>query len=128
MSTAAALVDALFTRKPAPGGGKSSDIAVKAPARGNRPLSGSERAAILLLALGEAYGSEVWKLLDDEEIRTLSLTLSALVTIESDAVEQLMIDFVGLMSATGALMGDSAATVRLLQQLLPGERVSVIME
>jgi flagellar motor switch protein FliG len=128
MSTAAALVDALFTRKPAPGAGKGSDIAVKSPPRGNRPLNGSERAAILLLALGEAYGSEVWKLLDDEEIRTLSLTMSALGTIESDAVEKLMIDFVGQMSATGALMGDSAATERLLQQFLPGERVSVIME
>ena len=128
MSSAAALVDALFTRKPAPGGGKGSDITVKTPPRGNRPLNGAERAAILLLALGEAYGSEVWKLLDDEEIRTLSLTMSALGTIESDAVERLMIDFVGQMSATGALMGDSAATERLLQQFLPTERVSVIME
>jgi flagellar motor switch protein FliG len=123
MSSAAALVDALFTRKPAPGAGKATDIAVKAPPRGDRPLTGAERAAILLLALGESYGSEIWKLLDDEEIRTLSLTMSSLGTIESDAVEKLMIDFVGQMSTTGALMGDSTATERLLQQFLPTERV-----
>jgi hypothetical protein len=55
MSSAAALVDALFTRKPAPGSGGAggTDIAVKVPPRGNRPLNGAERAAILLLALGE---------------------------------------------------------------------------
>jgi flagellar motor switch protein FliG len=130
MSSAAALVDALFTRKPAPssGGAGGTDIAVKVPPRGNRPLNGAERAAILLLALGESYGSEIWKLLDDEEIRTLSLTMSSLGTIESDAVEKLMIDFVGQMSTTGALMGDSSATERLLQQFLPAERVSIIME
>jgi flagellar motor switch protein FliG len=126
MSTAAALVDALFSRKSE----KSSDSAKsggKANMRG-RPLQGLERSAVLLLALGERYGAEIWKLLDDEEIRTLSVAMSGLGTIDSDAVERLMIDFVGQMSATGALMGDSAATERLLSQFLPGERVTAIME
>jgi flagellar motor switch protein FliG len=128
MSTAAALVDAIFTRKPAgPAAPAASSTGRPAPRQG-RPLTGAERAAILLLALGEQYGTEVWKLLDDEEVRTLSLTMSALGTIESDAVEKLMIDFVGQMSATGALMGDSAVTERLLQQFLPSERVTAIME
>jgi flagellar motor switch protein FliG len=130
MSTAAALVDALFTRKsekPASGGGNAGP-AGRAAARGARPLNGAERAAVLLLALGEQYGAEVWKLLDDEEIRTLSFAMSQLGTIESEAVEKLMIDFVGQMSATGALMGDSSATERLLSQFLPSERVAAIME
>jgi flagellar motor switch protein FliG len=128
MSTAAALVDAIFTRKPAGAAAPVANGGGKPAPRSGRPLSGAERAAILLLALGEQYGTEVWKLLDDEEVRTLSLTMSALGTIESDAVEKLMIDFVGQMSATGALMGDSAVTERLLQQFLPGERVTAIME
>src|SRR5262245_3809333 len=122
MSTAAALVDALFTRKERLAD-QPKAVAGKVAARA-RPLMGPERSAILLLALGEKYGAEVWKLLDDEEIRTLSLAMSSLGTIESDAVEKLMIDFVGQMSATGALMGDSAATERLLSQFLPNERVS----
>jgi flagellar motor switch protein FliG len=130
MSTAAALVDALFTRKSEKPANSSSGSSGKSSARGgmHKTLNGTERAAILLLALGETYGAEVWKLLDDEEIRTLSITMSMLGSIESDAVEKLMIDFVGQMSATGALMGDSVATERLLQQFLPGERVSAIME
>ena len=127
MATAAALVDALFTRKPDKAGA-SAPASGKAIPRINRALNGTERASILLLALGERHGAEVWKLLDDEEVRTLSLTMSSLGTIESGAVETLMVDFVGQMSATGALMGDSVATERLLQQFLPGERVSTIME
>src|SRR5688572_13411074 len=129
MSTAAALVDALFTARKNDGKiPQAAPSAAKSVPRGSRPLNGAERASILLLALGEQYGTEVWKLLDDEEIRTLSLAMSSLGTIESDAVEKLMIDFVGQMSATGALMGDSAATERLLTQFLPGERVALIME
>ncbi|MCC6947677.1 MAG: flagellar motor switch protein FliG [Bradyrhizobiaceae bacterium] len=129
MSTAAALVDALFTRKQdKPAGGGASNGGGKPPARSSHSLNGTDRAAILLLALGEQYGTEVWKLLDDDEVRALSLSMSQLGTIESDAVEKLMIDFVGQMSATGALMGDSSATERLLSQFLPGDRVEQIME
>ena len=127
MSTAAALVDALFTRKgdkPAP----APTPPKPASGHGNRPLNGPERASILLLALGEKHGAEIWKLLEDEEIRTLSLIMSGLGTVDSVAVEKLLVDFVGQMSATGALMGDSIATERLLSQFLPPERVSVIME
>ena len=128
MASAGALVDSLFSRKsPAPAPAEKSAAGGKAAGR-PRVLSGPERAAILLLALGESYGAEVWKLLDDEEIRLISLTMATLGTIESESVEKLMIDFVGQMSATGALMGDSTATERLLQSLLPAERVAQIME
>jgi len=126
MSSAAALVDALFSRK----GDKSAPVPTSPKPSGHvgRSLNGAERASILLLALGEKHGAEIWKLLEDEEIRTLSLIMSGLGTVDSGAVEKLLVDFVGQMSATGALMGDSIATERLLSQFLPPERVSVIME
>ena len=38
-----------------------------------KPLSGPKRAAILMLALGEQYGGKVWALLDDDEVRELSI-------------------------------------------------------
>ena len=37
------------------------------------PISGPKRAAILMLALGEQYGGKVWSLLDDDEVRELSI-------------------------------------------------------
>jgi flagellar motor switch protein FliG len=97
------------------------------PATG-RQLSGPERAAVLMLALGEQYGEKVWKLLDDDELRQLSIVMSSLGTIEAQAVEELLLSFVSRLSASGALMGNFDATERLLHQYLPVERVSNIME
>src|SRR5215469_15577408 len=93
-----------------------------------RSLRGPERAAVLMLALGDQYGEQVWKLLDDDDLRTLSITMSSLGTVAAEAVEALLLEFVGRLSASGALLGNYDATERLLQQYLPSDRVSNIME
>src|SRR6266851_2822189 len=100
----------------------------QAETSGTRQLTGPERAAVLMLALGEQHGSKVWGLLDDDELRELSVVMSTLGTIEAPAVEGLLLEFVSRMSASGALMGTYDATERLLQQYLPPERVGGIME
>src|SRR5213595_2680033 len=94
----------------------------------SKPMSGPKRAATLMLALGEQYGGKVWSLLDDDEVRELSMAMSTLGTVEADVVEDLLLEFVSRMSASGALMGTFDATERLLQQYLPSERVSGIMD
>jgi flagellar motor switch protein FliG len=91
-------------------------------------LTGARRAAVLMLALGEQYGGKLWTMLDDDEIRELSIVMSSLGTIEADVVEDLMLEFVSRMSASGALMGTFDATERLLHQYLPKERVTGIMD
>ena len=96
--------------------------------RPSRELSGPERAAVLMLALGDEYGGKIWELLDDDELRQLSITMSTLGTVESDLVEGLLLEFVSRLSATGALMGNYEATERLLQQYLPPDRVGGIMD
>src|SRR5215468_2531607 len=93
-----------------------------------RKLSGPERAAVLLLALGETHGSKIWGMLDDDELRTLSIVMSTLGTVEAPVIENLLLEFVGRISVSGALMGNYDATERLLQQYLPPERVGGIME
>ena len=92
------------------------------------PLSGPKRAAIMMLALGEQYGGKIWSMLDDDEVRELSVVMSSLGTVEADVVEDLMLEFVSRMSASGALMGNFDATERLLQQYLPSDRVNGIMD
>src|ERR1700751_1399150 len=94
----------------------------------SRPLRGPERAAVLMLALGDQYGEQVWKLLDDDDLRTLSTTMSSLGTVAAEAVEALMVEFVGRLSGSGSLLGNYDATERLLHQYLPPERVTNIMD
>src|SRR4051812_4860537 len=76
----------------------------------SEPLTGPKRAAILMLALGEQYGGKVWALLDDDEVRELSIQMSTLGTVEAEVVEDLLLEFVSRMSASGALMGTFDAT------------------
>src|SRR5580704_1708034 len=92
------------------------------------PLRGPERAAVLLLALGEQHGAKIWNMLDDEELRQISILMSTIGTIDAEQVENLLLEFVGRMSASGALMGNFEATETLLKQYLPPERVGNIME
>src|ERR1700753_3734057 len=92
------------------------------------PIAGPKRAAMLMLALGEQYGGKVWSLLDDDEVRELSIHMSTLGTVEAEVGEDLLLEFVSRMSGSGAVMGPCAATERLLQQYLPAERVSGIMD
>jgi flagellar motor switch protein FliG len=120
----------------APDQKKQSEVANLVAAMASRPpepvtarvLTGPERAAVLMLSLGEQYGSKIWGLLDDDELRQLSIVMSSLGMIEAEAVEKLLVEFVGKLSASGALMGDYDNTERLLQQYLPPERVGGIME
>src|ERR1700723_3234881 len=93
-----------------------------------RQLTGPERAAILMLALGEEHGSRVWNLLDDEELPQISVVMSTIGTIEAGLVENLLLEFVSRMSASGAIMGNYEATERLLQQYLPPERGGTNLE
>ena len=93
-----------------------------------RQLTGPERAAVLMLSLGEQYGAKIWNLLDDDELRQLSIVMSTLGTVEAASVEDLLLQFVSQLSASGAVMGNYEATERLLQQYLPPERVGGIMD
>ena len=81
-------------------------------------LSGPQKAAILLLALGGDTGA-IWENLDDEELRDVSLAMSNLGMVEASLVENLIIEFVSKLSTSGALTGSYEQTQKLLTQFLP---------
>lgn len=93
-----------------------------------RNLEGPEKAAIIMLALGEEYAAELWRMLDDEEIREISQIMSHLGQINSDIVEKLFHEFVSRLSTTGSVVGTYEGTERLLKNLLDEERVATIMD
>lgn len=93
-----------------------------------RAISGAEKAAIMMLAVGEEGASRLFGLMDDEEIREISQSMANLGTIDSKIVEKLFHEFVDEMSSTGSLTGSMDSTERLLAKVLPDERVKGIME
>lgn len=91
-------------------------------------LSGTQRAAVLLLTLGEEHGGRIWTQLEDDEIRDLSVAMAKLGKINTEVVENLIVNFVLEMNKAGAVVGNFDSTERLLAQFLPKERVLTIME
>ncbi len=93
-----------------------------------RTLSGAEKAAIFLLALGEGHTAKVFEHMDDEEIMEISQTMASLGKVGSTVVERLFVDFAEQMSSTNALVGTMDSTERLLKKVLGEEKVDQIME
>jgi flagellar motor switch protein FliG len=101
----------------------------KANARDDvKALTGPEKAAVLMLSLGEEASAPIWKSLDDEEVKEVSQIMSNLGTVSSGLVERLLVEFVSQLSSTGSIMGTFDSTERLLVKVLPKERVGSIME
>jgi flagellar motor switch protein FliG len=93
-----------------------------------RTLTGAQKAAILLLSLGEEQSSKIFVMMDDEEIKELSQTMANLGTVDSSVVERLFLDFAEQISSTGSLVGSYQSTERLLLKTLSKDRVDAIME
>jgi flagellar motor switch protein FliG len=92
-----------------------------------KKLAGPEKAAIVLLALGEEH-TAIWEALDDEEIKEVSQAMASLGTVSAAVVEELLVEFVSGMSSTGAIMGSYEQTQRLLSSFMPAEKVEALME
>ena len=81
-----------------------------------------------MIALGEEHGGLIWQLLDDEEVKELSLAMSSLGTVEAEVVEELFLEFANGVSSVGSLTGSFDNTERLLNKMLPDDRVGQIMD
>jgi flagellar motor switch protein FliG len=92
-----------------------------------RKLTGPEKAAVILLSLGEDH-TKLWQSLDEDEIKEISQAMASLGTVSAQVVEELMVEFVSGMSGSGAVMGSYEQTQRLLTAFMPAERVDALME
>ena len=91
-------------------------------------LSGPQKAAILMLSLDEDRSSSLFSVMDDEEIKELSIIMASLGTVNSNVIEQLISEFNEKINDTGNLVGTYETTERLLAKALDKDRVSIIME
>ena len=91
-------------------------------------LSGPQKAAIMMLSMGDDRASRMFGMMDDEEIRELSTHMVNLGTISSEVIEALLREFVEMMSQTGAVSGTFESTERLLAKTLGEDRVKGLME
>lgn len=93
-----------------------------------RSLSGQQKAATFMLAIGIENSARLFERMDDEEIRELSQAMSNLGTISASIVERLFVEFADQLSSAGGLVGSYDSTERLLRASLADDRVAHIME
>jgi len=93
-----------------------------------RSLSGQQKASIMMLSLSEEQASQLFTLMDDDEIKELSQSMAQLGSVDSGVVDRLFAEFVEEISATGSLTGTYDSTERLLMKAMPKDRVENIMD
>ncbi|MFQ5564485.1 MAG: flagellar motor switch protein FliG [Parvularculaceae bacterium] len=91
-------------------------------------LTGAQRAAVVMLALGEENSQPLWEAFDEEEIREITLAIANLGPVTADVVERLLYDFVTNLSSTGSISGSVDSARRLLKNILPDDKVASILE
>ncbi|MFT3728229.1 MAG: flagellar motor switch protein FliG [Terricaulis sp.] len=89
--------------------------------------SGAEKAAIVMLSLGEE-AQKLLAVLDEEEVKEISQAMAGLGMVPSAVVEALVVEFVQKMSSAGSIMGSVDQTQRMLAAFLPKEKVEALME
>jgi flagellar motor switch protein FliG len=93
-----------------------------------RALSGPEKAAVMVLSIGEENASKLFSLMTDDEIKEISQVMANLGNISSNLMEKLFVEFAEQMSSSGAVMGSLESTERLLMKVLDRGKVDGILE
>ena len=91
-------------------------------------LTGAQKAAVLMLALGEEQSSRLFGMMHEDEIKEVSAAMAQLGSVKAEMVERLCVEFGESMGGMGHLIGSFESTERLLQRALPRDRVQQIME
>ena len=91
-------------------------------------VSGRQKAAILMLALGEEQSSRLLSAMYPDEIKDISTAMAQLGSVHASVVEELCLEFSRTIGQQGDLVGSLASTERLLHRALPPDRAAQIME
>ena len=89
-------------------------------------LSGQQKAAILMMSLEEDKSAALFALMDDEEIKELSVIMASLGKVNSNVVEQLFAEFSEKLNSAGTLIGTYETTERLLSKSMDKDRVAAL--
>ena len=94
----------------------------------NDHLAGAEKAAIVLLAVGEERAARVLGFLERHEMLELSRTMAALGHVDARVVELLLREFTARLSAQSGVVGGLAATEKLLRSLGDDQAGTILEE
>jgi len=96
--------------------------------RDQKELSGKQKAAILLISLGPDVSASVYKHLSEEEIEKLTLEISGVKKVESNAKEEILEEFHNIALAQDYIsQGGIGYAKTVLEKALGQEQAAVII-
>jgi flagellar motor switch protein FliG len=91
-------------------------------------IKGRDKAAILMLMVGEAQCASLFSRMHEDEIKEVSSAIAQLGSVHSSVVEALCVEFTRDIGTQGSLVGTFETTERLLLAALPKDRAAQIMD
>ncbi len=92
-------------------------------------LQGSQKTAVLLLALGDKFTAEIFKRMDRREITAISKAIFELEPVPKEQVEEVLREFHGeLVSTQDSVMGGQEPLKRMLLKNLDSDTAKYIMD
>lgn len=92
-------------------------------------LKGPQKTAILLLALGDKFTSEIFKRMERQEIAAVSKAIVELETVPKELVEEVLREFhTALVTGQDMIAGGAEAVKRMLMKNLDSETAKYIMD
>ncbi len=91
-------------------------------------LNGAQKAAVLMLAVGEEQSARLFGMMHEDEIKEVSSAMAQLGSVSADMVEQLCHEFGDSIGGQNKLVGSYESTERLLLRAMPRDRATQIME
>ena len=92
-----------------------------------RDLSGSDKAAALLLAMGKTVAGRLLKHFDPAELRMITRSASELGAVQPPVLDSLVDEFCSHFSSGRDLLGNAGEAEQLLNGALPPEQVADIL-
>ena len=94
----------------------------------NSRLSGTDKAAILLLSLETDIAARLVQSLEDTEIQEISQAMTNLGKIPAEVTEQVVIEFAHQINDTISVIGNFSSTEKFLRKVLSDDKVNSIVE
>lgn len=91
-------------------------------------ISGKQKAAIFLLALGEENSAPLLKELNEDELKEISRSIASLGEIKTHLVDEVCKEFLNSVHYNNNMIGNINSAERFLKEALPANVANQIME
>jgi flagellar motor switch protein FliG len=91
-------------------------------------LSGARKAATIMLLLGEQRSAPIWAMLEEDEVKKLSLAMAELGSVPRHKIESIAEEFAQSLSDQDKVVGTYDRTETFLRGVLPKEKADAIMD